>query len=190
MYTTLGHKLGISAPAFFRLTLRSPFASWQEDCVGLHALSDEKIQGINSKFMAECGIIHYNLDLFLAVDYRTCSPRGVQFRQKKKAGDFTRPYHFGGGENRTGMVGRLFSIDKSNRILHQITQILRTRRGETGTKFSNCFLFSIKVRQKALVSKHLYDAPKQVVITKTDDVIFEADALKHFLVHKPLDLSG
>ena len=31
-------------------------ASWQEDGVGLHALPYEKMQGINSKFVTECGI--------------------------------------------------------------------------------------------------------------------------------------
>ena len=50
-------------------------------------------------------------------------------------------------------------------------------------------LFSIQVRQKILVSQHLHDASKQVVVAETDNVVFEADALKHFLIHKPLDLS-
>jgi len=40
----------------------------------------------------------------------------------------------GGGENRTGMVRCSFSIDKSNKIPHQFTQILRTRRDETSLK--------------------------------------------------------
>ena len=40
----------------------------------------------------------------------------------------------GGGENRTGTVKLRFSIDKSITIVHQITQILRTRRDETGLK--------------------------------------------------------
>ncbi len=41
-------------------------------------------------------------------------------------------------------------------------------------------LFSVKVRQKSLVSQHLHDAPKQIVIAEADDIIFEADPLKHF----------
>lgn len=46
----------------------------------------------------------------------------------------------GGGENRTGMVMPRFSIDKSNKIPHQFTQILRTRRGKT-----SCLLASFSM---------------------------------------------
>lgn len=96
----------------------------------------------------------------------------------------------GGGENRTGLGGKLVFIDKSMPIFHSFTQFLRSRLGETGTKFFESFLFSIKMRQKSLVSQHFHDASKQVVVTEIETIVFEADALKHFLVHKPLDLSG
>jgi len=52
------------------------------------------------------------------------------------------------------------------------------------------FCFSSRYGKKIFFSQHGYDAPKQVVVTKANDLVFETDALERFLVYKLLDLSG
>jgi hypothetical protein len=60
----------------------------------------------------------------------------------------------GGGENRTGTVRLRFYIDKSEEILRQFTQILRTQLDETGIKrfrFLNAHVMMFPIKMTFLV---------------------------------------